>query len=155
MARKRNRFNPILCVSDDEMSPVPYYPGREALWIGSGVAKAEVDDREMIHPIALGAEAYYRYALGDSVRYTLPDGKVIRLVELRIEPRRPEWRLSVGSFWFDDATAQLVRAAYRLAVPMDIWAVADQEIKRVAAEARARGEKPDANDAIAFINIEH
>jgi hypothetical protein len=27
----------------DEMSPIPYYPGREALWIGSGVAKAEVD----------------------------------------------------------------------------------------------------------------
>src|SRR5689334_2465207 len=25
-----------------EMSPIPYYPGREALWIGNGVAKAEV-----------------------------------------------------------------------------------------------------------------
>lgn len=135
-------------VTDEEFSPIPYYPGREALWIGSGVAKAEVDEREMIHPIALGAEAYYRYAIGDSVRYTLPDGKVIRLVELRIEPRRPEWRLSVGSFWFDDATAQLVRAAYRLAVPMDIWRVADEEIKRDAAEARARGEKPDPDDEV-------
>ena len=135
-------------VDAEDMSPVPYYPGREALWIGSGVAKAEVDEREMVHPIALGAEAYYRYATGDSVRYTLPDGKVIRLVELRIEPRRPEWRLSVGSFWFDDATAQLVRAAYRLAVPMDIWSVADQEAKRDAAEARARGEKPDPDEEV-------
>ncbi len=135
-------------VDSEDWSPVPYYPGREALWIGSGVAKAEVDERDMVHPIALGAEAYYRYALGDSVRYTLPDGKIIRLVELRIEPRRPEWRLSVGSFWFDDATAQLVRAAYRLAVPMDIWRVADEEIKREAAEARARGEKPDPDDEV-------
>jgi hypothetical protein len=135
-------------IDAEDMSPVPYYPGREALWIGSGVAKAEVDEREMVHPIALGAEAYYRYAIGDSVRYTLPDGKIIRLVELRIEPRRPEWRLSVGSFWFDDATAQLVRAAYRLAVPMDIWSVADQESKREAAEARARGEKPDPDEDV-------
>ncbi len=131
-----------------EISPVPYYPGREALWIGSGVAKAEVDERDMIHPLAIGAEAYYRYASGDSVRYTLPDGKVIRLVELRIEPRRPEWRLSVGSFWFDDATGQLVRAAYRLAVPIDIWRVADEEIKREAEELRARGEKPDPDDEV-------
>ncbi|MEP7346186.1 MAG: hypothetical protein ABI877_13010 [Gemmatimonadaceae bacterium] len=135
-------------INGDDFSPVPYYPGREALWIGSGIAKSEVDEREMIHPIALGAEAYYRYALGDSVRYTLPDGKVIRLVELRIAPRRPEWRLSVGSFWFDDATAQLVRAAYRLAVPMNIWQVADEEIKRDAAETRARGETPDPDDEV-------
>lgn len=133
---------------DGDMSPVPYYPGREALWIGNGVAKAEVDERELIHPIAVGAEAYYRYATGDSIRYTLPDGKVIRLQELRVEPRRPEWRLSVGSFWFDLATAQLVRAAYRLAVPMNIWAVADEEIKRDAEEAKARGEQPDPDDDV-------
>ena len=35
------RFDP------EDMSPIPYYPGREALWIGNGVAKAEVDpDRD-------------------------------------------------------------------------------------------------------------
>lgn len=132
----------------DDISPVPYYPGREALWVGSGVAKSEVDERELVHPLALGAEAYYRYASGDSIRYTLPDGKIIRLAELRIEPRRPEWKLSVGSFWFDVSTAQLVRAAYRLAVPMDIWAVADEEIKRDKEESKARGEKPDPDDDI-------
>ena len=35
-------------VEPEEMSPIPYYPGREALWIGNGVAKAEVDPEEMI-----------------------------------------------------------------------------------------------------------
>ena len=48
----------------EEMSPIPYYPGREALWIGNGVAKAEVDPEDMIHPLAVGSEAYYRFAIG-------------------------------------------------------------------------------------------
>src|SRR5688572_18257906 len=112
-------------------SPVPYYPGKEALWIGgSGLARAEVDDRELVHPIALGSEAYYRYSSGDSLIFTLPDGARITLKELRIEPRRPEWRLSVGSFWFDASSGQLVRAVYRFSAPMDIWAVAREESKR-------------------------
>jgi hypothetical protein len=112
-----------------EMSPIPYYPGREALWIGNGVAKAEVDPDDMIHPLAIGSEAYYRFATGDSITFTLSDGKTIALRELRIEPRRPNWRLSVGSFWFDVSTGQLVRAAYRMSVEMDIWQVADEEAK--------------------------
>ena len=113
----------------EEMSPIPYYPGREALWIGSGVAKAEVEPDELIHPLAIGSEAYYRFATGDSITFKLPDGKSIELRELRIEPRRPNWRLSVGSFWFDISTGQLVRAAYRMSVEMDIWQVADEEAK--------------------------
>lgn len=133
-------------VSLDEATPIPYYPGREALWVGSGTARPEVDENELIHPIALGAEAYYRYATGDSLTITLSDGKVLRLRELRIEPRRPEWKLSVGSFWFDVAAGQLVRAVYRLAVPLDIWALVDEETKRELAEAKARGEKRNRDD---------
>jgi hypothetical protein len=117
-----------------EMSPIPYYPGRDALWIGSGVAKAEVDPDEMIHPLAIGSEAYYRFATGDSIMFTLSDGKQIALREIRIEPRQPNWRLSVGSFWFDVSTGQLVRAAYRMSVEMDIWQVADEEAKREGEE---------------------
>src|SRR5687768_15188635 len=110
-----------------EMSPIPYYPGREALWIGGSVAKAEVDPEEMIHPLAIGSEAYYRFATGDSISFKLSEAQTISLRELRIEPRRPNWRLSVGSFWFDVSTGQLVRAAYRMSVEMDIWQVAEEE----------------------------
>jgi hypothetical protein len=95
-----------------------------------GSAWREVDDRELVHPIALGSEAYYKYATGDSLILTLPDGAKIRLRELRVEPRRPEWKLSVGSFWFDVAGGQLVRAVYRFSAPMDIWAVAEEESRR-------------------------
>ncbi|HUQ84628.1 MAG TPA: hypothetical protein VM076_25975 [Gemmatimonadaceae bacterium] len=115
-------------IDPHEMSPIPYYPGRDALWIGGGgVAKAEVDPEEMIHPIAIGSEAYYRFSTGDSISFKLSDTQTISLRELRIEPRRPNWRLSVGSFWFDVNTGQLVRAAYRMSVEMDIWQVADEE----------------------------
>jgi hypothetical protein len=103
------------------MSPIPYYPGRNDLWIGGGLAQSEVDETQFVHPIAEGAEAYYTYQTGDSVIMTLPDEKRITLRELKIEARWPKWNLSVGSFWFDESTAHLVRAVYRISMPMDVW----------------------------------
>ena len=110
----------------NDMVPIPYYPGREALWIGSGLAKADVSESDIIHPLANGAEAYYTYATGDSVNFQLPGGLTIRLRELVVRPREPKWNVVVASLWFDIASARLVRAVYRLAEPMDIWAVADE-----------------------------
>jgi hypothetical protein len=107
------------------ISPIPYYPGSETLWIGSSVARAQVDENEgIVHPLASGAEAYYTYQSGDSVTFRLPDGKTIRLRELRVRPRVPKWNLAVGSLWFDMSGGQLVRAAYRMSDPMDIVAIA-------------------------------
>jgi hypothetical protein len=132
---------PMLRGENDDGGPdsffeLPYFPGREALWIGSDLARAEVDDRELVHPLALGSEAYYRYRSGDSLYFTLPGGRVIHLRELIIEPRRPDWRLSLGSFWFEVETGQLVRAAYRLAVPIDIWRAASQDREEGDSTAR-------------------
>jgi hypothetical protein len=106
---------------------IPYAPGRETLWIGSGLAKADVSENEIIHPLAAGAEAYYTYASGDSVSFQLPGGQRIELRELRIRPRQPKWNVAVGSLWFDASSAQLVRAVYRMAQEMDIMAVAKEE----------------------------
>lgn len=116
---------------------IPYFPGREQLWFPSsdfGRVKTEVDDRDIIHPLARGAERWYRYDTGDSADITLPDGKVIKLRELRITARKPDWRTFVGSFWFDRDGGQLVRAAYRLSTDIDIWGVANDEVKRDIAE---------------------
>jgi hypothetical protein len=110
------------------ISPIPYYPGSETLWIGASMAKQDVDENEgMVHPLATGAEAYYTYESGDSVSFRLPDGKTILLRELRVRPRQPKWNLAVGSLWFDMSGGQLVRAAYRMAVPMDIGTVAQED----------------------------
>lgn len=135
-------------VNLEDIGPIPYYPGREALWVGSGLARAEVDENEMVHPIATGSEAYYKYEAGDSLTITLSDGKAIRLRELRIEPRRPEWKFSVGSFWFDQTSGQLVRAVYRFASPMNIWAVADEEVAREREEDRKAGRTSDPDDEV-------
>ena len=105
---------------------IPYFPGRETLWIGSGLAKADVSEDEMIHPLATGAEAYYTYASGDSVSFQLPGGQRIELRELLIRPRQPKWNVAVGSLWFDASSAHLVRAVYRMAQEMDIMAVAKE-----------------------------
>lgn len=121
---------------------IPYFPGREQLWFPSsdfGVVKTEVDERDVIHPLARGAERYYRYETGDSADITLPDKRVIRLRELRISARKPEWRTFVGSFWFDRDGGQLVRAAYRMASEIDIWGIATEEtIKDIAEEQQLR-----------------
>ncbi len=116
-------------MNEDDMGTIPYYPGYESLWIGGGVAKAQVDERQIVHPLAGGAEAYYTYASGDSMSFRLPDGKVVRLRELKVRPRHPKWNVVVGSLWFDVSSGQLVRAAFRMSIPMDIWAVVDEEAK--------------------------
>jgi hypothetical protein len=111
----------------DLNASIPYFPGYEPLWIGSDVARAQVDENEIVNPIADGAEAYYTYVTGDSVSFKLPNGTVIQLRELKVRPREPKWNLAVGSLWFDTRSGQLVRAAYRLAIPIDIWAIATQD----------------------------
>jgi hypothetical protein len=74
-----------------------------------------LDRTSLRHPLATGAEQYYRYALGDSAVVRLPDGREVRLRELRIVPRRADPRLITGSFWVDAETHAVVQAFFRLA----------------------------------------
>lgn len=126
---------------------IPYFPGREQLWFPSsdfGMVKTDVDDRDLIHPLARGAEQFYRYETGDSANITLPDSRIIRLQELHITARKPDWRTFVGSFWFDRERGQLVRAAYRMATDIDIWGLADDEIEKDIAENKELGPVRDS-----------
>ena len=125
------------------IGPIPYHPGQETLWFGGDEVQTEIEKPEgPIHPLANGAEAYYTYARGDSVTLRLGPGRTIRLRELRVRPREPRWNLSVGSLWFDEGNAQLVRAVYRLAVPMEMWDVAAE---------MDESEGPDDEDAPAWV----
>ncbi len=76
------------------------------------------DSTVIRHPLAPGSEAFYRFARGDSSAIRLPDGRGVRLVELRIAARRPDPQLINGSFWVDAATHAVVRAAFRLSRPI-------------------------------------
>ena len=109
------------------ISPIPYYPGMETLWImDDNSTRVEANDKEIVNPLTVGAEAYYTYAIADSVSFTLPTQERIRLREIEVRPREPKWNLAVGSFWFDDQ-GRLVKSAYRLAVPLDVWQMVEEE----------------------------
>jgi len=120
--------------------PVPYFPGREQLWMPGGdqrIVQADVDESEgFVHPLAIGSEAYYRYQLGDSLRIRLPNGDGITLRELKVLARKPEWRSFVGSFWFDTQSGALVRAAYRLSAPVEVWNEAMADMQREMADVQ-------------------
>jgi Omp85 superfamily domain len=120
--------------------PVPYFPGRDQLWIpgtDAAMVRRDVDETDgFVHPLAVGSESYYRFRIGDSIQIRLPTGDPLVLRELKVIARRPEWRSFVGSFWFDSRTGALVRAAYRLSAPMEIWSEALDAAKRDIEEAQ-------------------
>lgn len=72
------------------------------------------------HPLVEGGEAVYRYAIGDSTQIRLPDGRTIRLVELRVTPREPDIRLITGSFWIETDEHAIVQAVYRPSREFDL-----------------------------------
>lgn len=74
---------------------------------------------EFQHPLAPGSEAHYRFATGDSSVVVFPNGRMIRLRELRIIPRRLDVRLMTGSFWIDEDSHAVVRALVRPARAFD------------------------------------
>ena len=112
----------------DDMLAVPYYPGKDQLWLFEMVGSSDDDGSPMlIHPVAEGSEAYFTFASGDSVDIVLPDGKRLKLRELIATPRQAVWNLVVGSFWFETESAQLARAVMRFSAPMDIWETVEAE----------------------------
>jgi hypothetical protein len=77
------------------------------------------------HPLVRGSERDYRFALGDTTRLRLPDGRTIQLLELRLTPRRSDPRLVTGSLWLDRESYAVVQAVVRLARPFDLERDAD------------------------------
>lgn len=95
------------------------------------------------HPLAPDGEAHYRYASGGTTTIRLPDGRTLRLRELRILPRRSDVHLIRGSFWLDADSHAVVQAVFRLAGDFDLERDADdpdagEKIPRVLEPVRAR-----------------
>lgn len=99
---------------DADAPDLGFEPGRGRMDFGIG-------DSEFVYdPLAPGSEAQYRFQSGDTTIITLQDGRTIRLLELRIIPRRDEFHLLTGSFWIEDGDAALVRAVFRPARAWDL-----------------------------------
>jgi len=107
---------------ESALSPVPYFPGRDAFWIGLNAIQPTENTDDIVNPLAIGAESHYTYRTGDSLSFRLPGGGTVQLRELEVRPREPDWSTVIGSLWFDVNTGQLVRAAFRMAEPARITA---------------------------------
>ncbi len=68
-------------------------------------------ERAAIHPLAAGADAYYDYAIADSLTLFLP-GRTVRAVGVRITPTRADASLIAGEMWLDASTAETVRLSF-------------------------------------------
>ena len=78
------------------------------------------DDDFFRHPLVPGSEVDYRFRSGDTTTLRLSPQRTLRVLELRVIPRRVDARLLQGSFWFDAETHAPVRASFRLARPVDL-----------------------------------
>lgn len=87
------------------------------------------------HPLVEGGEAVYQYATGDTSILRLPDGREVRLVELRVTPRERDIRLVTGSFWIEQDDHAIVKAIFRPAREFDL----ERDLPEIAPE--------DADDA--------
>jgi hypothetical protein len=73
------------------------------------------------HPLAPDATENYRFATGDTLVLSLPDGREVRAVELQALPRAADVHRISGSLWVEPETGALVRAVYRLADRFDAF----------------------------------
>ncbi|MEX2282144.1 MAG: hypothetical protein WEE89_06650 [Gemmatimonadota bacterium] len=92
-------------------------------------ALLSVDTTALKHPLGPGAEAHYRFSTGDSMSVNLGE-RTIKLVELKVHPRRSDFHLITGSFWIDSDSYSLVQTTFRLANDIDFNAQANpREVK--------------------------
>jgi hypothetical protein len=88
-----------------------------------------VEEDGFAYPLKEGGEQDYKYAIGDTTVITLATGKKIRLLQLKITPRRADWKLMSGSLWFDADSYGLVRAVFRPARAYELQRDADPDDK--------------------------
>lgn len=89
----------------------------------------EYDRDGLRHPLAPGSEAHYRFESGDTTLITLPDGRSVRLLELRLTPRRPDPRIVAGSLWIEAESYAVVQGVFRLSRAFDLERDGDEDDK--------------------------
>jgi hypothetical protein len=75
------------------------------------------------HPFARGAEAFYRYAAGDSITLSTSAGH-ITIQSITVTPRNVRGAFVAGRIWVDVATGDVVRFIFRF-VGSQLWSTPD------------------------------
>jgi hypothetical protein len=71
-----------------------------------------MDVRDVLHPLAQGAERVYDFRLADSLTLRLPGSPPIRALEVVVRPRDMSSPGFVGSIFLEEATGALVRMSF-------------------------------------------
>jgi hypothetical protein len=90
-----------------------------------------------LHPLAEGADLWYRYAILDSLQVQAPGGAPLRVVRLEVVPRRGGRPLVAGRLWLDAETGETVRFAFRYTGAVRFAAV-EGSSKRDSSSAQRR-----------------
>jgi hypothetical protein len=99
----------------------PMDPGADRLYFGMMFGDAGDDDDFWIeHPLGDDGERHYRYRSGETMAIRLQDGREVRVVELRVLPRRMDPHTVRGVLWIETTSGALVQGAFRLARKVDI-----------------------------------
>jgi len=96
-------------------------------------------ERAAVHPLGVGAEPYYRYAIEDSLELALP-GRTIRAVAVRVTPTRSDGAFVAGDVWLDAATAETVRFRFAF-VGRRLWSQPRSDTRRDSAAAERENDR--------------
>lgn len=92
--------------------------GPDRNWLLRAPLEGQGRNSSFRHPLAAGSEENYRFRTGEESAIRLADGRLIRLVELQVIPRRSESDLLSGSFWLEAESLSQVRGLFELAAPL-------------------------------------
>ena len=102
--------------AEGDTTRVTVSPGSDAETEGAD----EMENFWIAHPLAEGSESRYRYRSGDTLTLRLPDGRLVRSVELSAIPRRASFHHLRASLWIEPESGALVQAIYRPARELDV-----------------------------------
>ena len=73
------------------------------------------------HPLYPDWVDSYWFSTGDTISISLPDGRRVQSVELRVVPRQADVHRMTGSLWIEPEEGNLTRAVYRLSDRVDAF----------------------------------
>jgi hypothetical protein len=88
-----------------------------------------------LHPLAAGAPPWYRYELTGGLSVTPGWGGTLRLLQVRVTPRRTGPSLVAGEMWIDSASAEVVRLSVRY-MGTALWVLPEGKTRSDSSSAR-------------------
>lgn len=98
---------------------------------------SQTPDRAAPHPLAPGADRYYRYAAGDSLTIAQATGR-ITLQSITVTPKFSDGAYVAGKLWVDVVSGDVVRFTFRF-VGAELWGTPDHATAKDSADARREG----------------